>query len=383
MGAGDPLIVGVSTRALVESAVNAGWEIPSLDYFGDRDQKELVANYSLAKDFGLPLSGKGLFEAVKRLKPGSLYYVAGLDNHPQLVARLAREMTIFGNSPETLVKSKDWRFLRSICEKSKITCPKTLLPGEILNYPSGEWLTKPAYGGGGRAVRPWQGGPLQKGEVAQALVKGRPASCAVLADGSDSVVLGITEQLIGRQVFGVGMFRWCGNIHPLALPSDLNESLWEQVEEMAQILTRNLGLKGAFGLDLVITSHRQGIRAFLIEINPRPTASMELLEAQLGLNIFSLHQKASDGRLCPPEVTKPRGFVGKAVVFAGKDLVMPSTRAWKAKGRKDIPFGREKVKAQAPICTVFADAPTRDECFGELCNQAGRLRQEIADEIRY
>jgi predicted ATP-grasp superfamily ATP-dependent carboligase len=299
------------------------------------------------------------------------------------VASLAREITIHGNSPETLAKSKDWRFLRSVCEKNKITCPQTLLPGEAKNTTTREWLAKPAFGGGGRAVRPWHGEPLQKGEVAQALVKGRPASCAVLADGQDSVVLGITEQLIGRTVFGVGMFRWCGNIYPLALPADLNQELWKQVEEMALCLTRNLGLKGAFGLDLVITFQKQGVKAFLIEINPRPTASMELLEAQLGLNIFSLHQEALKGRLCPPQVKQPQKCAGKAVVFAGKDLVMPSTKAWRAKGRKDIPFGQEKVKAQAPICTVFAQASLRDECFGELCNQARRLRQEIADELKY
>ena len=41
------LIAGLTTRALAESALGAGCEILTVDYFGDLDQKRLCENVSL------------------------------------------------------------------------------------------------------------------------------------------------------------------------------------------------------------------------------------------------------------------------------------------------------------------------------------------------
>lgn len=382
MGAGDPLIVGVSTRALTESACRAGEDIRFLDYFGDRDQHEMADGFCLARDFGLPLSGKGLCKAVLSLAPDSLVYTAGLDNHPKLVATLARGAKIYGNSPETLAKSKDWRFLRKVCREKKITCPHTILPGETEKKGPSPWLQKPARGGGGQGVRPWHGGPLARGNVAQAFVKGTAASCALLADGERCLVLGISEQLIGVNDFGVSGFRWCGNLFPFAARPGLLRSLHAQVEEMAGRLTRALGLVGACGLDLVISQGQEGIRAHLIEVNPRPTASMELMEDALGVNIYSLHLAACRGHLPELGIKQPQGVWGKAVIFAGRDLVLPPTDGWREKGRKDIPFGNQAIKAHSPVCTIFAQGKSREQCLDELRGRAANLRQEIADDKR-
>jgi len=58
------LIVGFSTRAIAESAVRGGYDVVTIDYFGDRDQKELVENHSLMRDFQLNFSAKALLTVV-------------------------------------------------------------------------------------------------------------------------------------------------------------------------------------------------------------------------------------------------------------------------------------------------------------------------------
>jgi predicted ATP-grasp superfamily ATP-dependent carboligase len=45
------LVVGLSTRAIAESAVRGGHRVVTLDYFGDRDQRALVENHALLRDF--------------------------------------------------------------------------------------------------------------------------------------------------------------------------------------------------------------------------------------------------------------------------------------------------------------------------------------------
>ena len=47
-------------------------------------------------------------------------------------------------------------------------------------------------------------------------------------------------------------------------------------------------LRGLFGVDFVW----DGERAWTIEVNPRPTASLEAIEAAYGIGVFGAHLRA-------------------------------------------------------------------------------------------
>ena len=85
------LIAGLSTRAIAESAVRGGYEVITLDYFGDRDQKELVENYSLMRDFHLGFSAEDLLTASRQLDFEAVVYISNLENHPDVVEELAQD----------------------------------------------------------------------------------------------------------------------------------------------------------------------------------------------------------------------------------------------------------------------------------------------------
>ena len=53
------LIAGLTTRAIAESAVGAGFDVVTVDYFGDLDQKRLCPNVSL-REGGRPYSAGAL-----------------------------------------------------------------------------------------------------------------------------------------------------------------------------------------------------------------------------------------------------------------------------------------------------------------------------------
>jgi predicted ATP-grasp superfamily ATP-dependent carboligase len=380
------LIVGLSTRAIAESAVKAGYNVVALDYFGDRDQRALVRNYALQRDFDLPYSAEALLEASRRLEFDAIVYASSLENHPEIVEQFAQGRELLGNPAGVLKEVRDWARLRAVCDEEGIPHPTTLLPGEEGDAdPRARWLRKRVRSGGGHGIEPWNGGSLDGTHVLQEHVEGRPASAAFVADGRRSVLLGVTEQLIGREELGARGYTWCGNVLPLALHSSEDvERLLHAVTRATTGLTRRFGLRGVNGIDLVVPHGPGGRpRPVLVEVNPRYTASMELVERAYGLSVFDLHVRSFDGELPGFSLKKrldhPR-FHGKGIVYANEDVVMPNTAEWRREGRRDIPFSREKIEARHPICTVLAQGESRDFCWNHLVAAADRVRQELSDD---
>lgn len=378
------LITGLSTRAIAESAAQGGHSIVTLDYFGDRDQKDLVENYSLKRDFQLPFTAEALVQASRHLDFEAVVYISNLENHPEVVEALAQGRALLGNAPTVLRQVRDWRTMRAFCREEGIACPITLLPGEEKGADPGDrWLRKRIRSGGGHGIRFWTGEPLDGAHFLQAYVEGQAASAVFVSDGRRSVVIGLAEQLIGRRELGAQGFTWCGNILPLALPSAERAAVLEEVERMVGRLTRRFGLRGVNGVDFVLANGPDGHpRPYLVEVNPRYTASMELVERAYGLNIFSLHLEALEGRLPNFSLTQHLDgpYFGKGIVYTRRTVTVSDTGRWREHGRRDIPFSGDRVRAGHPVCTVLAEGQTRQACWDHLLVGVEAVWQEIGDE---
>jgi predicted ATP-grasp superfamily ATP-dependent carboligase len=107
-------------------------------------------------------------------------------------------------------------------------------------------------------------------------------------------LLGLTEQLVGQPAFGATGFNYCGNLVPPPLPSDELAALLREVRALITYLAEIFGLRGLNGLDFIWHAGR----AWAIEINPRPSASLELLDLAYGLRVFDAHVRSFGGN-CP------------------------------------------------------------------------------------
>jgi len=231
-------------------------------------------------------------------------------------------------------------------------------------------------GGGGTRVRAWRGGALPAGTVAQQRVDGLACSAAAVGDGADAVVLGLTEQLVGRRSFGVRGYRWCGNVVPPRLPADERAGLLRQAQAICSCLAGAFGLRGLFGVDFVW----DGERAWTLEVNPRPTASLEAIEAAYGVDVFAAHLRGCAGEL--PRIDARRsGAAGKAVLFAAEDLVIGDSLRWMERGVRDIPHPGERIAAGRPICTIVATAATPRDALASLEEASARLRTELRVKV--
>jgi predicted ATP-grasp superfamily ATP-dependent carboligase len=235
---------------------------------------------------------------------------------------------------------------------------------------SGRWLRKPLRGGGGVRVQEWHGGAPRAGTYLQERIEGIPCSAAAVGDGKDAVVLGLSEQLVGERAFGVGGYRWCGNVVPARVP------ILGQARAVCSRVAAAFGLRGLFGVDFIW----DGERAWTIEVNPRPTASLEAIEAAYGTGVFDAHLRACAGEL--PEIEpEPIRAAGKAVLFATEDATAPDTERWLERGVRDVPHPGERIAAGHPICTVVTTAATPEEALAGLEQEAARLRAELRVEV--
>jgi predicted ATP-grasp superfamily ATP-dependent carboligase len=365
------LIVGFSTRALAESAVRAGWECVSVDAFGDLDQKARAENIALTRDLGRAYSAPAAVAVGRRFSVDVAAYVGNLENHPAAVRRLAEGRELLGNSPATLVETRDVAKLARAVRRAGAQVPTTRGPSSSAPR-SGEWLRKPARGGGGSGVRRFvAGAKLRSGEIVQERVMGTLASASFAADGRRAVLLGLAEGLAGDSAFGASGYRYCGSLFPLPASAELLAKL----DAVAQATTRAFGLRGVNGIDFVL---RDG-EPVVLELNPRYSASMELVERSFGPSVFEIHAAACRGTL--PEPWAPKDStetLGKAVLWAKRDLVIGDTRSWmKRDDVRDVPHPGERIPRGRPVCTVFARGRDVAACRLRLAEAAAAIEQGI------
>jgi uncharacterized protein len=370
------LVLAVSTRAMVESAIRGGHDVVAVDFFGDRDQARLAESYALQRDLGLPATAEGLVAAARRIDADAVVYGANLENHPEVIGELALERRLLGNPAEVVRDVRDWTLLRRVCLEAGLAHPVTLLRGEERRARRGRWLKKRLRSGGGHGIVAWDGTALDDDHLLQAEVDGRAASVAFVADGKEGRIFGLTEQLLGLSALGGSGFAWCGNILPLEVAGADAASVRLQLEHMVSCLTRHFGLVGVNGVDVVIGRDPDGVvRPFLIEVNPRVSGSMELAERAFGVGVFALHVEGSAGRLPRDSVADaaPRGCVGKGIVYARRPIVAPDAEAWLTRGVRDVPWPGQRIAAGHPVCTVLAHGRDREACLAGLFSAAATV----------
>ncbi|MCC7361542.1 MAG: ATP-grasp domain-containing protein [Anaerolineales bacterium] len=368
-------MIGYSARLLAELALAAGQAVVALDYFGDVDLRAMCPSRSLRHDFGgRAYSAPALAAAAREIPAAAVVYGASFENHPDLVAALAKGRRLLGNTPATLRQTRDPLRLAAALRDGGFAFPATY-PIETPPEPGQrQWLYKPLHSGGGHGVRRWRGGPTGAPGIIQERRPGMVGSAAFVADGRRAAVLGLTEQLVGRRAFGAAGFRYAGNLTPPRLPARARAELARQAQAVVAHLTAAFGLRGVNGLDFVWHAGR----LWTLEVNARPSASLELFDAAQPGWVFAAHRAGCRGRLAtPPSPASNEPARGKAVLFAAEDVVVGDTAGWAARGRRDIPHPGEVIQKGHPICTVLATARTAEACLAALRRQAAAVRREL------
>jgi predicted ATP-grasp superfamily ATP-dependent carboligase len=373
------ILAGVTTRALAQSAARAGWRVTAVDAFGDLDLRDVATVVEARTGASIRFSAHAAASATRDIGADAAAYTSNFENYPDAVARLSRGRRLLGNSPDVLEQIRNPITLMRALRRRGFVVPTTRAtpPGVV----GGAWLRKPRRSGGGHGTVAWRGGGLPRSAYLQSRIEGTPGSISFLADGRRALPIGLSRQLVGDRAFGAGGFRYCGSM--LSAPG---RPIFPRETEVASVaaalasaVTDEFGLVGLNGLDFIAS---EGV-AYPIEVNPRYSASMELVEraSRSEPSLFALHEGACAGVL-PPRVARPRSVWGKAIVFARRDVMVRGGRVWRRIGAADLPHAGELIRKGRPVCTVFAHADDLRRCYRQLVQAAMLVYRAVEAQAR-
>lgn len=346
----DPLllIIGASGRAAAASAIRAGFEPFVIDLFADADTVRLCPTLKC----DLADYPHGFIELARRAPPGPWMYTGGLENYPDVVGTISEMRPLWGNGPDVLRRVRDPWFLDAL--------PRHVVGfAEVVPRRSDHRLSfrphlrKPLRGAGGGGIRAATADdrPDDPNVYFQELVEGEPESAVFASVHRVPITLGCTLQLIGTPWLHAGRFQYAGNV----------TRPWERypVASFDADLCQASGLSGLFGLDF--------IDRWVVDVNPRYTASVEVLEFAHGVPMLECDTS-------PPQICHT---VGKAIYYAAKSITFPASGPWDESLRRctdvwqmphyaDIPHAGSVIDFGQPVFTLFASATTEAECVNQL-----------------
>jgi uncharacterized protein len=391
------LIVGASARAAAMSARRGGLNPWAADMFGDLD---LGACCPVERIDDYP---HGLERALAGAPAGPWMYTGALENHPDLVDRIAAVRPLYGVGGQSLRAVRDPQRLAAAVQAAGFAAPRCSL--SPANVPTdGSWLSKRRASAGGNHIVPWHGqvghavrADTTTGRTArssryfQEQIEGLPASAIYIGTREGAICLGVTRQLLGLSWCGAeratDRFRYCGSIGPL----DMSIQLAEQFQDLGSAIARSFALIGLFGVDAAID---RGDKIWTIEVNPRYTASIEILERASAVNAVHLHVQAFSASSASSAFQtlkrRERGgrrAAGKAVLYAPASLAVGVAflgwaesqnrgRAWPAVA--DIPSLGTEIQAGQPIVTLFADDTDEPSVLNGLKALAAEAYRNLA-----
>jgi len=354
----DLLILGASTRAAAASALRAGLSPRCADLFADRDLRAIAPVARLDRH-SYP---DGLEAIAAQAPPGPWMYTGALENHPDLVDRIARARPLWGNPGATLRAVRDPIAVAEVLARAGLPCPG--VRREMDGLPrDGSWLIKPIASAGGLGIRPLTPDAPPAPDPPhyyQERIEGVDLAALFVGDRRGARLLGVTRQWIGGDR-ARGAFAYRGSLGPWPI----SDAAHARTGALGSTLAAAFGLVGLFGVDLVM----RGGCPWPVEVNPRYTASVEVLERALGASFLADHARAfdpstpvSDRTRTPPP---PPRAVGKVVVFAPSACRFPhGVIAGRRPSRRfaDLPESGASFAEREPVMTLLQSAGSLDDC---------------------
>ena len=383
------LVIGASGRFLAESAVRAGWRAGAIDLFNDHDLREACCQIARLASGEYPTA---IPSRSAEFPPGPFIYAGGLENHPDVLTELATHRQLAGNGPAAIASIRQPLKLAALAVAAGWHYPEThAVPAGLPT--DGSFLCKPLASAGGHGITRWTGDQLPaSGSYWQQFVEGVPLSVSLLLGSKPPQLLGLCRQFSGRSWCHAAPFGFCGGVELPLPPPDT--PLRQSLEQLLLKIVERTQLAGLVGVDFLLPRKRDGhsTRPVLIEINPRPTATMELIERRTGASLVDAHL-ATFGWQSPRLVQPPqigRGSWAKAILFADNQVTVTNElseqlhlTAEQTRVREeaalpllaDRPVSGNQIAPGSPIMTVFASAATPAAAVRRLCHRVRQLHR--------
>ncbi len=360
------IIAAASARGYAQAAVAVGYEVIALDAFIDAETRAIAKQVFRLKVDNFALDEghfKQVFSEIDLSNIEGFLYGGLFDGCPEVLDWVAKQLPVLGNSADVLKQAKNFSFF-ALLDNLNIAYPKVQT-----SFPDNpeHWLSKKIGGSGGLHIRPAGSRATHdcdKIYFQQKLI-GTPISLLFVADGCFAKVIGFNQQLI---VPTKNLpYRFAGAISNVTLQPNIHNTF----KRAAQKLTNALHLRGICSIDAIVA----GENVWLLELNPRLSATFQLYE-----NLLSLHLHGCAGRL-PNVMVKTNISHAQLILYAEEALDIPKNFAWPI-WVTDIPTAESdssgvKIDQSMPICSVLASAESAELAQTLLLQRAEKLTEML------
>jgi len=368
------VVAALSARIVAQSARRAGWRVVALDLFGDVDTRAAAdVWHPIGDPTLLCLDGERFLSALEsaRTAPDCVGWIAGAGFEPQpdLLEAGAHLLPLLGNPRATIDRVRDPQRFFTALREQHIPHPETRFEAPV---ESPGWLKKDFGSSGGWHVVPSparhnrQGKQITAAEATgvyfQRRSDGQPMSVLFAAAADRAHLIGISELLV--RAHGARPYVYHGALGPIELRSGLVDELSGSITA----LVRTFGLRGLGSLDFLL----DGDSIRVLEINPRPSASMAVYDAGFAAGLIQVHVEACAGNLpthsSASSVTTIRG---ELIVFAKHAVRVERKQAERllAFGCHDVPQPDSDIPTGAPLCSVSAQGDNPQTVRASLARQ--------------
>lgn len=371
------IVVGASARAAAFSALRAGMRPCAIDLFADSDLVDACPAVKIERypsDFERALAGAPQVPWM---------YTGGLENYPDLIARMAALRPLYGNGAGVLREIRRPEVLAVRLAAAGFTMPE--IHNSAPQTGSHElWLLKPRRSSAGLGIRRADSADLPsaaKNHYLQQFIPGASRSAVFVAQNGDCELLGATSQQSGVPELPEEPFLYAGSA---VFHGEARET--RRLNELGEVLTREFALRGLFNVDYV----DDGRQIWPLEVNPRYSASMEVLEYSLRKNFLARHIAEFDSSpQCSRDFLRSRRprHVVKRIVYATCDCtVTPGMnqlrKAWNVEARlpslADIPRSGDRILRGQPVATVIVDGASAAEVGPVLDARVKAVEQTLS-----
>lgn len=229
---------------------------------------------------------------------------------------------------------------------------------------SAGWLIKEPGAAGGTGVRPAGRGRARSTAYFQRHMPGMTCSVLFLANGRRASIVGFNRQWTSGANPALP-FLYGGAVGRIQVPAPVEVEIRDRLDALVEVT----GLVGLNGVDFLL----EGERWSVLEVNPRPTATMELYDADYERGLLEAHLHACSGVL-PGSMPPGRSARASAILHATGD--------WHVDARfefpdwcRDLPHPGTHFAPGHPVCTVHAEAATPEAAVSLV-----RERQRWAEQ---
>lgn len=376
---GKPLILaGASCRAAAQCAQRAGYVPVVFDDFLDRDLLQSAICF--------PSSALAQWiDRIAEVIPHAAAMVAGgIENRPDVLDGLQNAKFKLGVDRNSMQALRDPRRWQRWATESGLLFPATRWPEQGPPSPTDTatsrhaWLIKSMHSAGGLGVSLWDpciNPPALPSTTQfwQERLTGVSVGVSYLATSSGNHCLGAANAWEHPWPWSPTPYIYRGSVSPFPI----EQSAWVRFNAFGERVRRETGIRGLWGADWILATDGW----WLLEINPRWSASMELLDAGGSIPWVELHVRAiQDDRLdaklaehaSQGALHLPPRAMAKTIVYAtsdwsltDEDLAWMWERRWRFEGPDglvgsgfaDIPATADRLMRGTPVLSCLAQGP--------------------------